>query len=286
MSDIEISVCVCTRNRPQDVRRAVRSVIDSETPAHQIVVADDSTDGFTRDLIADEFPGITYVPGPRQGLGANRNAALFHVRGSHLLFLDDDAALSASFLGNAAAFLSVAPAATIVTGTELNGGQEIAPHKPTFLGHQSVGYAAGDAYETVVINATVFPRRLFSRLRFDPSLVYGYDEVDIAARAVLLHGYTIVFRPQLCNAHYPSAVNRALYMSYVDASRIYVTFKRYYWLEHKRGKAVFFLLLAWGHFLVHALRRKGARGLGQFWSTLARSSAYVTRCWLEPEKYV
>lgn len=280
----EISVCICTRNRPEDVRRALRSVLRSETPAYQIVVADDSTNDMTRNLIAAEFPDITYVEGPRKGLGANRNAALHHVRGSHFLFIDDDATLGPSFLGDAATVLSGTPPATILTGTELNRGETVVPHKLTFLGHQSRDYAPGDFYETLVINATVFPRRLFSRMRFDESLVYGYDEVDIAARSVRLHGHTILFRPELCNAHDPSTTNRDYYASFKEASRIYVTFKRYYWLERKRLKAVAFLPLAWGHCLVHGLSHPSARGL--FWLTFRRSIVYVARCWLEPEKYV
>ena len=86
--------------------------------------------------------------------------------------------------------------------------------------------------------------------------------MDFASRAVLLHGHHILFLPALANAHFPSAVNRDFYAPFMEASRIYVTFKRYFWVERRPPKAILFLLLAYVHILAHDLRRRGDAGCG------------------------
>ncbi len=57
------SLCICTRNRPDDLRRALQSAQASTTPVHQLIVSDDSTDYRTRDMMLGEFPAITYLEG-------------------------------------------------------------------------------------------------------------------------------------------------------------------------------------------------------------------------------
>jgi GT2 family glycosyltransferase len=243
-----------------------------------VIVSDDSTDDATRDLLTTAFPKIVLVQGPRRGLGANRNMALRAATGTHVLFIDDDVQLGHDFLERAQAELLRSPATTIITGMELNHGTPVHPHKATFLGYQAIDYRADDTYETVVINATVFPRALFAKTLFDENLVYGYEELDFASRAVILHGHHIVFRSALVNAHFPSPANRDFYAPFTEASRIYVTFKRYFWVERHRAKAVFFLLVAYAHILAHDLRRRGPSGLKAFLSTLRLSHSYINVC--------
>lgn len=282
------SVVICTRNRPEDVALAIESVQASRREARQIVVSDDSTDDRTQRMLAERFPFVTYSQGPRQGLGANRNHALTQVSGSHVLFMDDDARLAPEFLGQMAAVLAGAPDADrlIITGTEINRGERVFPHKQSFLGFQALDYAPDETLYSIVINATVFPASLFRALRFDPSLVYGYEEIDITARAVLRHGFSVRLAPAAANLHFPSAVNREFYAPFTEASRIYVTFKKYYFLERRHGKAVLFLLAASLHNLAHNLRHRGAAGLKACRTTLGTSLTYIGRCLRAEAAYV
>jgi glycosyltransferase involved in cell wall biosynthesis len=282
---ISISVCICTRNRPSALAQALASIAAGSSPPHEVIVSDDSTDDKTRRLVAAEFPGIIHVEGPRRGLGANRNTALRHATGTHILFIDDDVLLGHDFLGQAEAELAQAPLATILSGIELNHGTPVHPHKVTFLGYQAVDYRENEPYETVVINATLFPTALFSRTLFDENLVYGCEEMDFASRAVLLHGHHIVFRPALVNLHLPSAGNRDFYAPFIEASRIYVTFKRYYWVECNPAKAMLFLLIAYPHILAHDVRRRGISGLSVFVSTFSRSLSYMRLCRQDTQRY-
>jgi glycosyltransferase involved in cell wall biosynthesis len=283
------SVCVCTRNRPDELRAALASVLASAHPAHDIVVSDDSTDTSTRAMLAAEFPSVLRAEGPRRGLGGNRNNAIAQARGTHVLFLDDDAVLAPDFLGRVAACLDALgerAARTIVSGGELNAGRRVVPHKVSFLGYQSRRYRDGDRHETIVINATVFPRALFEHLRFDPNLVYGCDEIDLAVRAVHRYGFQVHFLPDAANFHFPSRINREFYAPFAEASRIYVQFKRYYWLERRRAKAACFLALAHAHILLHFLRRDRLAGFAAFRATAATSLGYIRACARDPDRFL
>ena len=41
--NLNISVCICTRNRPDDLSKALKSVERSTYPAFEVIVSDDST---------------------------------------------------------------------------------------------------------------------------------------------------------------------------------------------------------------------------------------------------
>ncbi|SAL33486.1 glycosyl transferase [Caballeronia sordidicola] len=274
------SVCICTRDRPEDLARALRSVEASTYPAHQIIVSDDSKEPHTRAMVTSEFPQVVFLEGPRRGLGANRNNALDAVTGTHVAFIDDDATLSADFLARTAQSLQNGgqhPEKLIITGYELNHGTRIFANAVTFLGFQSRPYKAGDYHNTVVINSAVFPAWLFKVIRFDEHLIYGYDEVDILMRATLQGKCAVRTLPEVFNCHYPSMVNREYYASFVEASRIYVTHKRYRWFERNRTKAAVFLTLAVAHNLLHNLRAHGPKGLSRSMRTVSLARGYIRR---------
>lgn len=258
----QVSVCICTRNRPESLIQTLESVQGSETPVHQIVVSDDSTDDRTALAVGEHYPDITYCRGPRTGLGANRNRAIEAATGDVILFLDDDCLLGADFLAAALARLGTAlePTKTIVNGRETNGGRIVVSSDQNFLGFQNRSYSDGDSIRSVVINAALFPRRLFGEVRFDENLIYGCDEIDLTTRAVA-KGYRIVSCPEAINHHFPSPVNRDYYGTHANASRIYVTFKRYRWTERRPGKALLFLAAATIHLCVSMAKEHGLAGV-------------------------
>jgi GT2 family glycosyltransferase len=241
----------------------------------EVVVADD---GDVAAGALDGDPRLRVVRGPHRGLGANRNAALTAVRTSHVLFLDDDATLSPAFVRRWRAALERRSAAErerlIFTGGEQQGPLRVYPNEQSFLGHQRRPYHPGEPRRTVVMNAAVFPTSLFDVVRFDEQLVYGYDEVDLTTRAVAA-GYAIAFDPEAVNVHTPSPVNRALYARHVEASRLYVTFKRYGRTEGSGAKAAAFAVLAPLHLLGSQVRAGGARGLPATAQTLRLAAAYA-----------
>lgn len=282
-----ISVCICTRNRPAELQRCLQSLRESSHPIDEAVVADDSTDERTAQMLASSQGGssIIYVRGPGRGLGANRNRALSVASGDYILFLDDDACLGREFIERAVACRGqskeFASDRVVVSGCENNRGEIVKAHEQSFLGFQNVHYRHATGLNTIVINSTLFPKSLFSAVRFDERLVYGFDEVDVALQAVRC-GYRIVHSDDAINFHYPSLVNRSYYEPHLDVSRLYITFKRYAIYERTPLKALIFVVLASAHCMLASIKRRGITGLTDAWraiTTAARLSADALRDW-------
>ena len=277
-----ISVCVCTRNRPEELRQALTSLQRSSSAIGATVVSDDSTDDRTNAMLHRDYPDVTYLAGPRRGLGANRNNALRAVSTSHVMFLDDDAMLGDRFIDTVLTCLATMTDAeadrTIVTGIENRNGTVVFPHEQSFLGFQNRAYATGSTLKTIVINSAVFPMGLFSRVLFDEQLIYGSDEVDLAVRAMQA-GFVLRLCPEAVNFHFPSAVNRDFYRPYTDASRLYVTFKRYFFVEKRLVRAFLYAALGPAHLLAGRINAEGIRGISTGVSTVSLACGYALSYW-------
>ena len=85
-----VSVVVCTRDRPEQLARCLRSLQDLSDPPHEIIVVDNApnTDK-TRQLLC-QTPTIRYVLEPRPGLSRARNTGIRHSTGKLIAFTDDD----------------------------------------------------------------------------------------------------------------------------------------------------------------------------------------------------
>jgi GT2 family glycosyltransferase len=250
---VEVALCICTRNRPGELRRALTSVAESSVEPAYIVVSDDSDHELQRET-ADacrEFPHVTYVTGPCRGLSANRNNCLTRVPAETdvVLFIDDDVVVPREFIAAAVEAFLHAPEQTVVTGFELRDGFRVLPHNCSFWGHQEKPPSGAGDLHAICINATVFPRSLFDSVRFDELLRYGSDEIDICVRAEKA-GFRVLFDPALFVYHERSPVNRRKYGEFQDASRLYATYKRYRWVEGRPVKAAVYAILAPAHVLV------------------------------------
>ena len=85
---VEVSVVIPTRNRPDTLRWALRSVADQHVDGVEVLVANDGNVDVTS--VAAEF-GARVVPHePGRGPSAARNAAIEQARGRYTAFLDDD----------------------------------------------------------------------------------------------------------------------------------------------------------------------------------------------------
>lgn len=89
---LELTVAVCTRNRPEELRRALDSLARQDPPLPEVLVVDNAPeDARTRELVESEFPGFRYLEEPVPGLDFARNRALSAALGDVVAFLDDDA---------------------------------------------------------------------------------------------------------------------------------------------------------------------------------------------------
>lgn len=86
-----ISVALVTRNRPDSLRRCLESLRAQSEQPEEVIISDDSDLVIEPEIraLAEEFSAV-YQSGPKRGLYANRNAAAFACKGTHVRTMDDD----------------------------------------------------------------------------------------------------------------------------------------------------------------------------------------------------
>ena len=89
---LDLTAAVCTRDRPQQLARALESLrAQSPAPAEILVIDNAPADASTARLVAERFPDVRYLREPVPGLDFARNHALRASTHRVLAFLDDDA---------------------------------------------------------------------------------------------------------------------------------------------------------------------------------------------------
>jgi O-antigen biosynthesis protein len=117
--DIPVSVVIATYDRPDLLRKCLRSILGQQTsrPVEIIVVDNHPASHLTPPVMA-EFPEAILVNEPRQGLSYARNAGIVASKGEIIIATDDDVSMPSDWLE-----MLVAPFArddvTIVTGNVL-----------------------------------------------------------------------------------------------------------------------------------------------------------------------
>ncbi|MGY1827727.1 glycosyltransferase [Blastococcus sp. SYSU DS0541] len=110
-----VTVAICTRDRPDDLRRCLEAVAGLDTrPADVLVVDNASRDDRTRQ-VAEEF-GVRYVREPRAGLDWARNRALLEAGTRIVAFTDDDVLVHPCWLRGIVRAFAEEPDAVVVTG--------------------------------------------------------------------------------------------------------------------------------------------------------------------------
>lgn len=277
-----VTVCIPTRDRPKELARALASISRSTFPVAQVVVSDDGHDAATETVCREAPVAVDYVPGPRRGIGANRNRAIAAATGDIVAFIDDDGALLPDFLDKAITCMRSRErrhgvGRVIVSGCSVTEcGELIGAHDQTFLGHQAKSYTSGEGLRSFSANAVIFPAQVFCDIQFDPQLVYGYDEVDFASRAAAA-GYVIVDCPEAVNYHESPPHPRDHQDRHVEASRLHVTLRRYALTERALLRALAFALIAPVHMLAADIKRAGLSGVRRTLTTLGLAAGMLWR---------
>lgn len=117
-----LTVAICTRNRPELLRRCLAPLVALRDerlhlgPEIDILVVDNAPpDDLTR-VAAAEFAGVRYVCEPIPGLNFGRNRALASTGRDWLAFVDDDAVVDRFWLDRLAEGLAATPDAGGFTG--------------------------------------------------------------------------------------------------------------------------------------------------------------------------
>ncbi|MGH9520247.1 MAG: glycosyltransferase family 2 protein, partial [Terriglobales bacterium] len=90
LATVSVTVCVCTLNRPQQLRQCLQGLVRMAPAADEILVVDNSAGDPVTERLAREH-GARYVVEPRLGLSRARNSAVAESTSDVVAFLDDDA---------------------------------------------------------------------------------------------------------------------------------------------------------------------------------------------------
>ncbi len=246
----KINLCICTKDRPFELEKCLKSIEKSKTKPSLIIISDDSKDKEniikSKKIISNfgKSLNIKYVKGPRKGLGANRNNCLKFIEkdADYIHFLDDDALIEPNFYEIMLKKIkeNIRNKKIIYTGKEIRNGHIVEPRNLDFFGYFNIETKKP---ETFVINATLFPKNLFNKIKFDELLKYGADETDIALKSKKI-GYKVVYIKDAFVIHNHSKIGRKENEKYVNFSRSYVMLKRYAIFEKNILKFILYTLLA------------------------------------------
>lgn len=102
---INVSIVIPTRNRPNDLKVLLNSILVQAVLPTEIIVVDESSDDKTKNLVEyirseflDKKVRIKYLRGGEEGVAQKRNIGLSHAIGDICLFLDDDIIIDKNYI--------------------------------------------------------------------------------------------------------------------------------------------------------------------------------------------
>ena len=227
MSAPSITVAICTRNRPELLRRLLGSLLPQLAPPHDLLVIDNApSNSTTRDLVRSEFPAAVYVVEHAQGLDFARNRALRESSADVVAYIDDDAVAGPDWIAQTAAVFAESVAIVIVTGKvdalsldsagarlfEANGGfarGDRRIHLPPGAGSRPPGasrpliawsIAVGSGASLAIRRRTALDLGGFDEALDMGSVLPGGGDLDMLWR-VLAAGYQVVYEPRVHARH-------------------------------------------------------------------------------------
>ncbi|MGN6402308.1 MAG: glycosyltransferase family 2 protein [Flavisolibacter sp.] len=92
------SIAICTRERPDDLRRCLDALMQLPDDGQEILVIDNCPSTTDTKMLVENYPSVKYILEKRKGLDIARNRALKEAQHEIVAFTDDDATPDPSWL--------------------------------------------------------------------------------------------------------------------------------------------------------------------------------------------
>jgi O-antigen biosynthesis protein len=112
-----VTVAVCTRDRPDDMKLCLGAIDQLDYPNLEILVIDNAPKTErTKELIDQHYPQVRYVREPRPGLDWARNRAILEANGDLIAYTDDDVVVDPGWVKAIAQTFIENPEVMAITG--------------------------------------------------------------------------------------------------------------------------------------------------------------------------
>ena len=112
-----ISVAVCTRDRPEDMKKCLASLAALRVKPLEVIIVDNApATEATKELVTNHFPQFRYVREETPGLDHARNRAIVEAKGDIIAYTDDDVMVDPGWVEALGRVFAEDPAIGLVTG--------------------------------------------------------------------------------------------------------------------------------------------------------------------------
>jgi GT2 family glycosyltransferase len=225
-----ISVVIPTRDRPQDLSKAVESILCQTTLPGELIIIDQSPDRSSRDKVEALMSkgtcvALTYVLDQSiSGLVEAKHLAACMANGDIVCFLEDDVVLESTFLEEIVRGFKKCPCMLGCCGVITNPPPQ--PMYYDFMFHifhrgiyrdKRVGIYGNhvgqghDLIESKCISGglSAWRKEVFAHVSFDlRNGFHMYEDIDFSTRVAAKFGNRLFINPNARLAHYCSPINR------------------------------------------------------------------------------
>lgn len=217
---IIISAVICTYNRAQYLRRAIKSLVRQTAPKteYEIIVIDNASTDETKNVVLKEFcnvQNLRYVHEPILGISQSRNSGCGNARGAYISYLDDDAIASRDWIERITTILKASKSnlgclcGRILPIWESPRPSWLSQDIEYFLGLSNVSDQPSFVQVAPSCNSTYLRELLKEIGGYDTSisgrgrsLVRGYGEDDLLFAKIIKKGHKCLYDPRVVVSHH------------------------------------------------------------------------------------
>jgi GT2 family glycosyltransferase len=227
---LPISVCIPTMNRPEELKRCIRSILEQNVLPGEIIIVDDGNlESAVFKNMVEPYTGLKYFKKDKPSLSASKNLAKTLASKNLILILDDDIVLEKDYLQNIFNILNndIKKEIGIVGGSIINSRERSLfekIYKRVFLldngnpgqllpwGFQT---AFNDIYEDTLVEwisggISCFRREVLEEFSFEE--FHGgrnaLEDVEFGWKVFKSKKYKIMVTPSAKLYHYHSSINK------------------------------------------------------------------------------